>query len=282
VDRVRSEPDLALGTYAIPSLHCLWANPERPLLSQRAFRRALVYGIPRVKILEQQLLREGAAPDSRVTSGPFLLGRSFEDPMGYAYDETIAPRPYEPLVAMTLSSVAFSQAAEMVKGQGGELKEMPTLTLGYPPEDLAEVASRAIGQQLQPLGIRLELKELPADASRESYRGYDLVYLRLAMWEPVVDARRLLGSGGIVGQSSQYMDLALRRLEQASEWGAARKALREIHQIAFEDTSVIPLWQLTEYFAYHRSLRGLAERPVLLYENIEQWQTAPWTPSDAP
>jgi hypothetical protein len=217
-----------------------------------------------------------------VISGPFLLGRSFEDPMGYAYDESLDPRPYEPLVAMTLANVGFQQAAEIAKSQGVELQEMPTLTLGHPPEDLAEVACRAIKRQLDPLGIPVELKEMPADASRESYGDYDLVYLQLAMWEPIVDARRLLGTGGIVGQSSPYMELALRRLEQATEWGAARKSLREIHQIAFEDTSVVPLWQMTDYFAYHRSLRGLAERPVLLYENVEQWQTAPWLPGDSP
>jgi ABC-type transport system substrate-binding protein len=202
--------------------------------------------------------------------------------MGYAYDESLEPRPYEPLVAMTLANVALRQAAELAKSEGSELKEMPKFTLAYPPEDVAEVACRAIQQQLKPVGIELELKEMPPHAARESYRDYDLVYMELAIWEPIVDARRLLGPDGLAGHASPYMELALRRLEEADDWGEVRLALRQIHQIAFEETSVVPLWQMTDHFAHHRSLQGISQRPVLLYENIEQWKSEPWLPSDAP
>ena len=38
---------------------------------------------------------------------------------------------------------------------------------------------------------------------------------------------------------------------------------------------LVPLWQLVDHFAYRRSLEGVGERPVSLYQNIEYWEPAP-------
>ena len=94
------------------------------------------------------------------------------------------------------------------------------------------------------------------------------------MWEPVVDARRVLDADGLSGGASPYMSLALRQLEQASDWPQIGARLRRIHRIAYDDVAVIPLWQLTDHFAYHKSLQGVGGRPVGLYQNVEQWQPA--------
>ncbi len=64
----------------------------------------------------------------------------------------------------------------------------------------------------------------------------------------------------------------LRRLDEASEWRDVADRLRQIHRIAADDVAVVPLWQMTDHFAYYRSLKG-AGKPVTLYDNVESWQS---------
>ena len=124
------------------------------------------------------------------------------------------------------------------------------------------------------MGIPVELRPLQDPLPQRVPDDVDLLYVELATWEPVVDANRLFGEGGMVGDSGPYMTLALRQLDQAAEWDQVRECLHRVHRIAYDDVTVIPLWQLVEHFAYRKSLRGVAPRPVSLYQNIEQWRPA--------
>ena len=51
-----------------------------------------------------------------------------------------------------------------------------------------------------------------------------------------------------------------------------RDRLREVHQAAYYDLPVIPLWQTVDSFAYRKTLQGIGARPVTLYQNIADWQ----------
>ena len=64
--------------------------------------------------------------------------------------------------------------------------------LGYPASQVARVTCQAISQYLSVVGINCELRELPAGGRRRMRSRDWLVYRQVAMWEPVVDARRLL------------------------------------------------------------------------------------------
>ena len=101
---LRADPHLVVQPYALPLIHCLIPNMRRPLTADRNFRRALAYGITRDAIL-QQMLGGVDVPGCYVTSGPFPRGIDPGDPMGYAYDDSIDPRPYLPRLAMALASV---------------------------------------------------------------------------------------------------------------------------------------------------------------------------------
>ncbi len=129
------------------------------------------------------------------------------------------------------------------------------------------------------MGIPIELRPLHNPLPERVPDDVDLLYVELATWEPVVDANRLFGEGGMVADSGPYMMLALRQLDQAAEWDQVRECLHRIHRIAYDDMTVIPLWQLVEHFGYRKSLRGVVaprnnKGPVSLYQNIEQWRPA--------
>jgi hypothetical protein len=59
------------------------------------------------------------------------------------------------------------------------------------------------------------------------------------------------------------------------DWQRVLPKLREIHRLAHEELPVIPLWQLTDHFAYHRDVKGIATHCVSLYHNVEEWQSPP-------
>jgi len=68
----------------------------------------------------------------------------------------------------------------------------------------------------------------------------------------------------------------------ATGWNEARKALHEVHRIAHEEVCLIPLWQITEHFAYRSNLQGVAEQPARLYQQVEQWQSKDPLPAESP
>jgi len=158
----------------------------------------------------------------------------------------------------------------------------PKLVLAHAPDAVAQTACEAIRRQLHEVGIELELRAFGPGEPVGLSDDVDLVYVELAAWEPVVDAWPLLGENGMAGAVSPYLSLALRQLRQATDWRRVSARLREIHRIVYDEVAVVPLWQLTDHFLYHRSLRGFGSRPVTLYENVERWRTAAGQSTEQP
>jgi ABC-type transport system substrate-binding protein len=276
VQQLRQDSDIAVEPYAVPTLHCLLPNMQKPFPAHRGFRRGLVYGINRELILNQQLFQGRPVPGCQVVSGPFAAGQNEDDTRGYAYNEELAPRPYQPRLAMSLFALALHDVSAQARQRGAdEVAALPPIVLAHPPHELARVACRAIQRHLKAIQLTVSLVELPP-TSDTAPPDYDFRYAELALWEPVTDARRLLGPDGLVGGCSSYMDLALRQLDKASGWRTARERLLEVHRVAYEDTAVVPLWQITDHLAYNRNVAGIGKRPVSLYQNIEKWRIEPW------
>jgi ABC-type transport system substrate-binding protein len=295
IEALAASGEIAVERYAVPTLHCLIPNLDQPLLTRPAFRRALLAGINREDVLRTQLLRGAAATLGQTVSGPFPRGQDLEDPVGYAYNEGVDPYPYNPFLAMVRVGMARQELAlrelhNKSKSSDGrpatvdpdaklaaiELPPLPKLVLAHPPHDIARVACRAIQKQLAAIHIPIELKELPPQSISARSGPWDLLYAELSMWEPVIDARRLLGPQGLAGSCSPYMELILRELERAEDWKRARETLLEVHRQTYQDVPIIPLWQLVDHFAYHKSLQGVGKRPAMLYQQIESWRSPPW------
>ncbi len=265
----REHKDLVVKPYAVPLVHCLVPNLRRPLMAKATFRRALVYGIDRQTVLKH-LVGDGDPEGCRVISGPFSAGMSLQDPLAYAYDDTIEPRGYEPRLAGVLAEVARNELA--ATDTLGRYQKLPSLVIAHPPHEIARVACTWIHDQLRGIGLSVTLRELPPAACHPIPDDVDLVYAELAMWEPVVDARRLLSADGPAGGCSRYVGLALSQLDRGTDWIQVSAKLRQIHRLAHNEVAVIPLWQILDHFAYHRSLAGVGDRLVTLYQSVEAWQ----------
>lgn len=308
LDRLSKAEGVRVARYRLPTVHVLVPNYKNPLLEIREFRRALCYAIDRAGIVDDLLLAGKPQIGFRPLSGPFLAGENATDPAGYAYRPQLEPRPYEPRLAAVLAAVARtnlakreqaaakaaaeegetaaaeSQAPESTSAeQGGDEDDAeaedeppPALRLAHSADPVARLACQTIETQLEQVGIPVDLVELTADELRAESDAdapvWDLMYLELAVWEPIVDARRLLGPRGMAGRSSAYMNLALDRVEQAENWSQVIRRAKELHGIAHYDLPVVPLWQTVNYFARRTWLKNVGDQPVTLYQNLFQWQ----------
>jgi len=269
------DDDIAIEQYALPTIHMLLISSDNPFLAHRDFRRALIYAIDRKFILEKELLGGREIPGCQLISGPFAAGVGDRDPLAYAYDTTITPLSHFPRLAKLLMVVSQGEVELMAEKKSEPKPVLTKLVLGHPAYESARLASQAIVNQLKILDVEIELKQFPPGITRDPDNKVDLTYAEVAIWEPLVDARRLLGLEELRGIDSPYIKHALRTLDAAQTWGDVRDRLLDLHRTAHNEAAVIPLWQMVDSFAYRKQLRNIVGTdgpPVWLYQNIGQWR----------
>jgi hypothetical protein len=272
--RLQRSKSIKVAKYPLPTVHMLVPCSDHAYLAERTFRRALLYGINRQDILQGELLEGLEFEGCRVLSGPFPAGIELNDPLGYGYDEKIPARPYEPPLAKLLLAMNTNQMKSMAQRKKLEMPKLTPLRLAFPPDNLSRVACEAISTQWKLLGLEVELVQLPVGRTfpKPEEDIADIVYVSAAVWEPIIDARRVLGPEGLAGSQDQLVGLGLRQLEHAKNWREVRDRLLDLHSITHHELPVLPLWQMVESYAYRRELVGMGSDIVSLYQNAGNWR----------
>ncbi len=270
--RLRDSRNIRVAEYPLPTVHMLIPCSDHAYLAEQTFRRALMYGTNREDILKGELLEGFDSPGCQVISGPFPAGKERDDPMGYAYDRSIEPKRYEPSLAQLLIELNRNQMKAFADRAEEEMPAMTPIRLAYPAENLSRTACEAIKSQWELLGLEVELVRLPVGESIPGEGVADLYYAAIALWEPIIDARRLLGPDGLAASGNPFIGSGLRRLEESRNWKEARDRLLQLHDNVHRFLPVLPLWQLIDSYAYRRDLRGVGTNIVSLYQNADDWQ----------
>ena len=100
---------------------------------------------------------------------------------------------------------------------------------------------------------------------------YDFLYVEAAIWDPITDLPRCFLSLRKSEFFPTQVDALLGVLGQAIDWPDASNRLRTLHRRIYEDTTVLPLWQLSDYYAFRKGVQGLESERVTLYQNVESW-----------
>lgn len=272
--RLRKSKSIKVVNYPLPTVHMLVPCSDHPFLAERTFRRALLYGVNRQDILQGELLENLESEGCRVLSGPFPAGLELNDPLGYAYDMSIEPRRYEPPLAKLLLTLNEKQMKSMSQRRKEEMPKMTPIRLAFPPDNLSRVSCEAIRSQWELLDLEVQLVEMAVGQTfpEPDEDIADIVYVAAAVWEPVLDARRILGPEGLAGSEDQLVGLGLRRLEEARNWREVRDRLLDLHAITHHELPVLPLWQMVDSYAYRRDLIGVGSDIVSLYQNAGKWR----------
>jgi hypothetical protein len=308
--RISGNPQFSVRQYLLPTTHFIAVNTRTPHMKNRSFRRALAYSINCQAMLDGLVLDGQTAPGCRLISGPFPAGMGPTDPIAYAYDDTIAPRPYDPRLGLILFALArkdleaIAKAKEPTKEEAKpepppatkpddaakpadaaapddpnkpippKPREKIPLILAYPQTPAAQGVCGAIAAQLDLVGIDCKLRPLPPGEVEDPTHDYDLLYVEAAMWEPLSDTRRLFAPTGVAPTSSPYINADLRRLDEARSWQEVATRLQQLHRTIYDEVPLIPLWQTYDFAAVRVNLKNVAQRPIWLYGDIMQWQLA--------
>ncbi len=277
--RLAQDDSLVVGSFAFPSIHVLLPNTENPFLDNRTFRRALLYAVNRKVILEKGLLNQKPLEGCRVLSAALPAGMTADDPSAYAYDEKLAARPYDPVMATILLGLAQQQLAAAAEQREEPAPELQELVLAHPTGEVPRFVCKQIQTQLDVVGVKCTLHELaPGETLPED--GYDLLFMELTMREPLSDVRQLYGSDGQIPTLDPYVNLTLRQIDKGENWKEIRERLKELHRLLYEEAIVLPLWQIVDQFVYHRGLQGVRDRPIFFYDGVDQWRVIPPLPED--
>lgn len=261
-----------VGSYLLPSVHMLVPVSEHPYMIKDKFRRALMYATNRHEILRGELIGSDNPEDGRVLSGPFPMGTDANDPLNYAYDANIKPKPYEPRLAKLLLYMVEKEVASQYQKLNQPVPPNTPLRIGVPNYELARVAAQALLEQWKLVGVKAEIVPLPEGKAFDAESKCDLVYMSTTMWEPAIDIERLLGGSSPAKSNNAFIVQALAKIRKARSWRETRVALQDLHRLVDYHLPILPLWQITDRFAYSLQLQGLSNRSVSLYDKVSDWR----------
>jgi 4-amino-4-deoxy-L-arabinose transferase-like glycosyltransferase len=146
------------------------------------------------------------------------------------------------------------------------------LVLAHTSSSTAREASLVIAQQWSEIGVETSLRQLDPGISFPEDDNWDILYVEAVVQEPLVDAQRLLGAGGLAELVDATINQSLQDLAYAQTWQDACRKLRTIHRQVSNDLPVIPLYQVKEYFAFRDNVFEVGRDIIHLYENVDRWR----------
>ncbi len=263
---------ITVGRYELPMIHMLVPISSHAYLREVEFRRALLYGSNRQSILTSELLGGIASEGCSLVSGPFPIGKSESDPLSYAYNSSILPIGFDPGLCKLLLRLTSDKIGKMASNKKEPKPELKTVRLAVPNVEWARIAGESLIQQWKLLEIPAELVVLPTGKSVCTAEEADLLYVSVSIWEPATDTERVFGEGGIAASDNPYIVQALGTLRASKNWIDVRRSLQDIHQLVSNHLPVLPLWQMSNSFAYRSYVKGIAKKPLTLYQDLDKWR----------
>lgn len=276
IRRLRRNKDIDVQPYTIPTIHVLIPNSRIRHMRSTIFRTALLYGIDRQKILQDGILGGQSISGFRVISGCVPYGVSESDPIGYGYNPKVPPLIADPRIGLVQAVVADGQVKQLMQKldlekEFVELKKLE-LKLCHPSNDFARAACDLIKTDLAIIGVKVKLVELKPGETYPANGDFDLLYSEITMQEPLLDIRRILAPEGLAKTNNDAVNQAIRFLDTAKSWRDAGPRLHELHDLCFNNSLVLPLWQVVEHYAYRKNVRGVGKKINTLYKNVVDWK----------
>jgi ABC-type transport system substrate-binding protein len=283
--RLRRDPEIEVRSYLIPTVHMLVPNRRNEFVQDNLFRNGLMKSINRQQILNG-LSGIGMDIDGTlVLNGPFPIGMENLDQIAYAYNTRVPLIPFNPQMGMALVETSRQARIAMAlkklppeeanKPGAAPNIQFPELVLAYPEGDVPSVACTAIAQTWAEGGIKVRLRRLPPGVTVPEDGDYDFLYLEMMMSEPLAEAEYLFGTNGLVKETNAAIEQITRDATVSTSWRTASSVLRNLHRQINNDMSVLPLWQMREFYAHRRNLRNTGRDLIYIYQNIDRWRLEP-------
>jgi peptide/nickel transport system substrate-binding protein len=252
VERVRSEPRVAVVAFDAPRYDYIGWNGARPPLDDPRVRRALTQAIDRGALVEELLHGFG-----RVSRGPVP---SFT----WGADRDLEPWPYDPEEARRLLAecgFAPRPGDGVLERDGRPLDLTLTTNAG---NRLREAVQVKVQEQLSRIGVKVRLEPLEMRAfvernvagSFDAYVGGWTVAGR-SLDELFGSASRPPAGSNVVAYDSPEADRLLAAIDAARDWREAKPVLSLLQRRIHEDQPYTFLYEVRRLAAIGRRLRGV-------------------------
>lgn len=158
------------------------------------------------------------------------------------------------------------------KTKAARFQEVETIRIVHAADPMSRVACESVANSWKRIGIPVTLHELPSRSTYPTDNDWDFWYCDLLITEPLWDLQVLLSPGPYLAETSSYVAMALRRVQDSTTWELARQALHDLHQVVHDEVTVLPLWQIREEYAFRQNVAGLTNKRLSLYQDVEAWQ----------
>ena len=265
VDELRQRPGISLDSFTGQNVAFLSINTDRPPLSDPRVRHALSRALDRRALVSRFL--GGHGDPARGPLPPSLLGAP-----GAGRDLTL-DRP----------------GAVRLLGEAGLPKGLDTTLLAadsprpYMPSPVA--LAQALRDQLAEAGIRVALTVVGSWSEyldRVTRGDYDLALLgwQADSTDPNDFLSALLSAEAIgTTNRSRYgnpaMETLLKRARRESDASARDAVYREAQELFHKDMPFVPLYHVSVFTAYRRTVRGMAPGPTGLLHYDKTWKVEP-------
>ncbi|APZ91424.1 ABC transporter substrate-binding protein [Fuerstiella marisgermanici] len=304
VDVFKSQDQFFVQKYAIPQTHVLVFNPMSSAVSSPQLRRALSFGIDREGLLKIVLLRDEEMKYGRPISAPWHTG-------SYANSPLVKVTPYDHYLSYLLRLAALEQlripdkqkfvadakaaalaakedwdeevfrqdhAAEI--NAAGEHVQLPKLRMLCDPDEMAMLPAEQMVKRWNALGFDVELISADRQGEPLGDEGWDIMYRRIRMEEPLLDLWPVL----LTDDKFQVERLAgfpdwlrqeLINLDYATSFIDAQQRLHTIHRHIAAQAFLIPLWEIDDFMVFRNNVKNFQGRPLSTYHGAERWVVTP-------
>ena len=265
--RAKQTRGIVVRPYVLPTVHMLIPKIRGDLKDDLNFRNGLSTAINRQMLVEDVICDGQVISGCEEISGPFPIGTEDNDQIAYGYDLKVRSLPFNEKLAMVLIELSLRP-----NHNRKEKIDAPSLVIAHPQSSSAKLGASAIARMWTDVGVATGTRELPPGESVPTDEQWDFLYLEITIEEPLSNAARIVGQTGFAKDVSATVEQTIRNLSYSQNWRATCESLRRLHRQVSVDLSVIPLWQITEHFAYRNTVRGIGRDLIHLYQNVERWQ----------
>ncbi len=257
-------------------------NVRNDFVKNPTFRSGLLKAIDREHILLNMLCDRKEIDGMAVINGPFPVGTDDNQQIAYAYNSRVPNIQFSRIIGGTLVEIVrqMVETQKIKDALADTTTVVPELTLAYPRGDVSAIACQAIKNMWDQVGVPTKLRELPPGVTIPEDDDYDFLYVEITMTEPLSQAEFLFGTNGIVKSLSAPVEQTIRQIALSNSWRMASNNLRQLHRQVLNDVTVVPLWQMTEYYAYRRNLREVGRDLMYLYQFVDRWKIGAMNPNN--
>lgn len=304
IDIFKYSGSFAVQQYRLPLTHILTFNPKSEAVNNPQLRRALSFGVDRVGMLKNVILRDQEMQHGRPSKAPWNSGSYANSPLveapttdNYlafllrlaAQEKLRVPGRLEFVAAARQKAEEAGQDwdEEIFRRENAEAISqsvahitLPRLRFVVEDDPVAMLAAEKMVERWTALSFDVEL--IPGGEAGEALGDddWDFMYRVVRMEEPLLDLWSVMLSDEDLDVSRlesypDWMRQELINLDYATSFPDARKKLFQIHRHLSAQAFIVPLWEIDDYLAMQRSVSGYESRPLSVYQNVEKWQVIP-------